>query len=256
MPIDLDFIEEDIDIIEIRELNDLDVTALGAMFYVYANTNNPKNETEEGYYFHTQDETCNPNKDYYIYDNGEYVLFEGTEFLIGEEYYECNGVFKTPNNNHNYPYQYIGIYVGVQEPLTVHSYKYCIRDLTSVMELINEIKQDLSNEITNRENADTTLQQNIDNEATARSNKDVELQGNIDALEQRMNNSINQEKEARIQGDNALETSKQNKLVSGENIKTINGQDVLGNGDLKVSFDPQSLSTLHMLCYEEVEDNE
>lgn len=33
----------------------------------------------------------------------------------------------------------------------------------------------------------------------------------------------------------ALKESKQNKLVSGATIKTINGQSVLGSGDIKIN---------------------
>lgn len=255
MPIDLDFIEEDIDVIELSEINELDVTALGAMFIKYANTNEPKNETEEGYYFITQDTSVNPNKDYYIEIDDEIVLFEGEEFPVGVPIYECNGAFDTPNNSKGYPYLYLGIYVGTQEPLTVRTYEWCIRSLRS----ISEVLENLQNQITG-------LSNNLNTEINTRQQEDIRIEGKIDttktylegeisSLDTKLSNSIQQEENARIQGDINLQNTKQDTLVSGETIKTINGQNVLGSGDLKVSFDPESLTELNMLCYEEVEDN-
>jgi hypothetical protein len=43
-----------------------------------------------------------------------------------------------------------------------------------------------------------------------------------------------EEIDARLAKVSQLETSKQDKLISGTNIKTINGQPVLGSGDMTI----------------------
>lgn len=43
-----------------------------------------------------------------------------------------------------------------------------------------------------------------------------------------------EEMDARLAKVSQLETSKQDKLVSGTNIKTINGQSLLGSGDITI----------------------
>lgn len=40
----------------------------------------------------------------------------------------------------------------------------------------------------------------------------------------------------------ALKTSKQDTLVSGTNIKTVNGKDLLGTGDIEITSEPETLS--------------
>ena len=83
MAANIDFIDDDIDFIDVSDVDSLDVTALGNAFIKYADNNYPSDT-----YFQTSDSVMNPVKDYYELINNEYVLSEDTEFIFGKIYYE------------------------------------------------------------------------------------------------------------------------------------------------------------------------
>lgn len=70
---------------------------------------------------------------------------------------------------------------------------------------------------------EATLQSNIDTERTRAQGAETLLQSNIDA------------ERVRAQG---VEATKQDTLVSGTNIKTVNGQNILGSGNMKIDTIP------------------
>ena len=111
--------------------------------------------------------------------------------------------------------------------------KYKFFDGTSWLEYSSV--GDLLAETNARIAADQILQGNIDAEAFARQTADDLLQLDIDA-----------EETARIAADQALQVNidaKQDELVSGTNIKTINGTSVLGTGDIVVGGVSDNIGT-------------
>lgn len=80
-----------------------------------------------------------------------------------------------------------------------------------------ENASDIISERTRAEEAEALLQKSIDDERVRAEGAESTLQSNIDA------------ERVRAQG---VEETKQDKLVSGTNIKTVNGQDILGSGNL------------------------
>ena len=246
MPIDLQFIEEDLEEIRIDDLDDLNVQAMGNVYIKYADSNAPESLED------TYDEPI--------------------------------------TDEHIHPY--IGIGIGIQEPISVLGYNWCVRDLTAIQDSLNNLqntKQDLldysqtlavnsgitqekreaydshldniSNphrvtkvqvdlgNVVNTADSDnpeengnkkfTTggaytlkndLQGKIDDEKSARELADTNIEGLITA-----------EETARKNADQAMQqdlANKQDLLVSGTNIKKINGQDILGSGNLVVEIDP------------------
>ena len=86
-----------------------------------------------------------------------------------------------------------------------------------------ENASDIISERTRAQGVETTLQSNIDGERVRAEGAESTLQSNIDA------------ERVRAQG---VEATKQDNLVSGTNIKTVNGQDILGSGNMKIDTIP------------------
>ena len=91
------------------------------------------------------------------------------------------------------------------------------------------------------EGAEATLQSNIDAERTRALEAESTLQSNIDGervraegAESTLQSNIDAER-ARAEG---VEATKQDTLVSGTNIKTVNGQNILGSGNMKIDTIP------------------
>ena len=295
MATNLDFIDDDIDVIEINDVNSLDVTAMGNAFIRYADSNYPTKE-----YTLTEDLVMNPNKDYYEIIDNQYVLTEDTEFMFGKEYYEYDGVYKTKNNNKGFPHSYVGIYVGITEPIEdVESevYNWALRDTTTIDALIKALqdtKQDKldaiqlqavnsginSEKVAKYDGYEATIngkQDKLDILQLDAVNSGININkvSTYDAHVNNMNNPHNVTKQqlglenvvntgdtpipiedsklkftsggaftmkedldGKIGALNNKINNKQDKLVSGENIKTINGQDILGSGNVYLEVDP------------------
>lgn len=313
MATNIEFIDDDIDVIEFSEVNSLDVTAMGNAFIRYADSNYPTKE-----YTLTEDVVMNPNKDYYEIIDGQYVLTEDTEFMFGKEYYEYDGVYKTKNNNKGFPHSYVGIYVGITEPIEeVESevYNWALRDTTTIDALIKALQESKQDKL------DTTQMQAVNSGITSEKvakydGYETTINGKQDKLNASQMNAVNsgitvykvESYDSHIANTNNphnvtkqqlglenvvntsdtdipieygtqkftsggafnlqkdyngkitsltnrinnLDNQKQDKLVSGTNIKTINGASVLGSGNLTVGFDPQTLNSL--ICYDVVEE--
>lgn len=102
MPVDIKFIEDDIDDIKLDDVSNLDVQ--GDLYIKYADSNSPASFDE------TYDEPI-------------------TDEVI---------------------HAYIGFNIGLQEPISVDSYYWCVRDLTAIEEALNNLlinKQDKLTEI-------------------------------------------------------------------------------------------------------------
>lgn len=295
MATNLDFIDDDIEVIEFNEVDSLDVTAMGNAFIRYADSNYPTKQ-----YYETSDLVMNPNKDYYEIVEGVYVLSGDTEFITGKQYYEFDGVYKTKNNNKGFPHSYVGIYVGISEPIEeVESevYNWALRDTTTIDALIKalqESKQDkltltqmqavnsginsekvakydnYESKINDKQDKLTAIQLNAVN-SNINSYKVNTYDAHVDnkdnphnvtkqqlGLENVVNTGDSAEPTAygttkfttggaynmKRELDSSIETvrnavnRKQDRLVSGQNIKTINGQSVLGSGNLIFKLDP------------------
>lgn len=61
-----------------------------------------------------------------------------------------------------------------------------------------------------------------DTNITALQTKDVQIEGDINSLD------------SRVTANETAITGKQDELVSGENIKTVNGESLLGEGDIEI----------------------
>lgn len=92
----------------------------------------------------------------------------------------------------------------------------------------------------------TDLEARITNEMIARNNDIRNLSNFVNTYKQSKEDETLTTTDKTIVGAiNELNTSKQDTLVSGTNIKTINGEDVLGSGDLKLStYHPPILSCM------------
>lgn len=102
MPIDLKFIEDDIDELSLDDVSDLNIQAMGNVYIKYADSNSPASLEE-------------------TYDDP-----------ITDEHIHA----------------YIGIYIGIQEPIVAESYNWCVRDLTAIQDILRsleETKQDKLN---------------------------------------------------------------------------------------------------------------
>ena len=86
-----------------------------------------------------------------------------------------------------------------------------------------ENASDIISERTRAQGVETTLQSSIDGERVRAEGAESTLQSNIDA------------ERVRAEG---VEETKQDNLVSGTNIKTVNGQDILGSGNLHLDTIP------------------
>lgn len=86
------------------------------------------------------------------------------------------------------------------------------------------LRSSVDDERLRAQGAETLLQSNIDDETARAQSAETLLQSNIDA------------ERVRAQG---VEATKQDNLVSGTNIKTVNGQDILGSGNLKIDTLPE-----------------
>lgn len=223
MPVNIQIIEDDIDEIRLDDINNLDVQAMGNVYIKYADSNNPE----------------------IIYDDP-----------VTDEHIHA----------------YIGIYIGIQEPISIEAYNWCVRDLTAIENAIADLvenKQDklsdsqmnavnsgitdqkvnsYDSHLINKENPHEVTKEQIglgsvvntgDSDTPVENGTDKFTTGGAYHLQQNIN-------------------EKQDTLVSGENIKTINGINVLGSGNIVVGFDPETLN--NMLCYdyidEEDEENE
>ncbi len=102
MPIDLKFIEDDIDELSLDDVSDLNIQAMGNVYIKYADSNSPAS-LEETYDDPITDEQI---------------------------------------------HAYIGIYIGIQEPIVAEAYNWCVRDLTAIQDTLRsleETKQDKLN---------------------------------------------------------------------------------------------------------------
>lgn len=115
------------------------------------------------------------------------------------------------------------------------------------------ITEALNNEITARQNGDEELRQAIAQTAELLQtninqlyNKEAEdvtnLQTNINTEVERakkaeaaLSTGLNDENSRAYNAEQALESAKQDTLVSGTNIKTINGESILGEGDMTIA---------------------
>ena len=104
-----------------------------------------------------------------------------------------------------------------------------------------ENASDIISERTRAQGVETTLQSNIDGERVRAEGAESTLQSNIDGervraegAESTLQSNIDAER-VRAQG---VEATKQDNLVSGTNIKTVNGQDILGSGNMKIDTIP------------------
>lgn len=100
----------------------------------------------------------------------------------------------------------------------------------------------LETEIANRIEADNNLQTNINQLANKEAEDVADLQTNINqevntraAQYNELDQAINDENSRAYNAEQALEDSKQATLVSGTNIKTINGESLLGGGNLVIT---------------------
>lgn len=120
-----------------------------------------------------------------------------------------------------------------------------------LQEGIDEAQENIASEATAREEKDNALQaasdanaEAIASEATARGEGDSALSSRLDAevarameAETSLSTNLGTETAERKSADAGLTgeiAKKQDLLVSGENIKTVNGQSLLGGGDLSV----------------------
>ena len=294
MATNIDFIDDDIDVVILNEVDSLDVTAMGNAFIRYADSNYPTKE-----YTLTTDVVMNPNKDYYEIVDNQYVLTEDTEFISGKQYFEYDGVYKVKNNNKGYPHAFLGIYVGISEPIEeVESdvYNWVLRDTTTIDTLINllqENKQDKLNPIQMQ-----AVNSGINSEKVEKyENYDARINSKQDKLNaiqmQAVNSGVNYEKVVNYDthvndknnphnvtkaqlglekvvntGDSSIPVEygkekfttggayemkqdidgrisaltnrvngKQDTLVNQQNIKSINGESILGSGNLVVKVD-------------------
>lgn len=104
------------------------------------------------------------------------------------------------------------------------------------LETVEALQEQVTKLVTNVDELNANISQNAENI----SQNTKAITKNTEAIAKNTE-AINQEAEKRVTGDKALavqlqalETTKQDVLVSGSNIKTINGQSVLGNGDLTI----------------------
>lgn len=219
MPVNIQIIEDDIDEIRLDDINNLDVQAMGNVYIKYADSNDPE----------------------VIYDDP-----------VTDEHIHA----------------YIGIYIGIQEPISIEAYNWCVRDLTAIENAIADLvenKQDkLSDTQMNAVNSGITEQkvESYDSHLTNKENphevtKDQVGLGNVENTGDSNTPVENGTDKFTTGGAYNLQQSingKQDQLVNQQNIKSINGQSILGSGDLEVSFDPQTLND--MLCYDIVDEEE
>ena len=260
MATNIDFIDDDIDVVILNEVDSLDVTAMGNAFIRYADSNYPTKE-----YTLTTDVVMNPNKDYYEIVDNQYVLTEDTEFISGKQYFEYDGVYKVKNNNKGYPHAFLGIYVGISEPIEeVESdvYNWVLRDTTTIDTLINllqENKQDKLNPIQMQAvNSGVNYEKvvNYDTHVNDKNNPHNVTKAQL-GLEKVVNTGdssipveygkekfttggayeMKQDIDGRISALTNRVNGKQDTLVNQQNIKSINGESILGSGNLVVKVD-------------------
>ena len=260
MATNIDFIDDDIDVVILNEVDSLDVTAMGNAFIRYADSNYPTKE-----YTLTTDVVMNPNKDYYEIVDNQYVLTEDTEFISGKQYFEYDGVYKVKNNNKGYPHAFLGIYVGISEPIEeVESdvYNWVLRDTTTIDTLINllqENKQDKLNAIQMQAvNSGVNYEKvvNYDTHVNDKNNPHNVTKAQL-GLEKVVNTGdssipveygkekfttggayeMKQDIDGRISALTNRVNGKQDTLVNQQNIKSINGESILGSGNLVVKVD-------------------
>ena len=116
-----------------------------------------------------------------------------------------------------------------------------ISERTRAQGVESTLQSNIDAERTRAQGVESTLQSSIDAERTRAQGVESTLQSNIDAertraqgVESTLQSNIDAER-TRAQG---VESTKQDNLVSGTNIKTVNGQNILGSGNLHIDTIP------------------
>lgn len=150
-----------------------------------------------------------------------------------------------------YIYDSHGIYTSLTGSSIVPILEQLQAQMETLTSTVNTTQTDLTTETQNRISAQTDLQATItalqkalNTETNARETADAELNTLIEALQTDSTNNtqgLAAEVTARTEADTALQAqisnlslNKQDELVSGATIKTINGQSVLGEGDIPI----------------------
>lgn len=145
---------------------------------------------------------------------------------------------------------------GVYTSLTGQALVPVIEELENMMKevtnTVNNFASELTQERTERVQSDVdiralieALQQQVNNEASARENAEKAINDRVDKLEGEIlaaGGDVTAETDAREAADAELQSqidqlkeSKQDKLESGVNLKTINGQSLLGSGNIDIT---------------------
>lgn len=266
MPVDINFIDDDIETITVDDVNNLEVTAMGDLYVRYANSNHPQT-AEEVFEEPLTDGVVHRYIGFYV--GIELPLPDVIPTVFNWCLRDVEDIHQTLNHLENDKQDKLNETQmnAVNSRITlekVETYDEHVSNKNNPHQ-VTKSQVGLGNVVDTGDSATPTeygtekfttggaytlksqLDIKIENEILARQNADREM--NTD-----LNNKINAEKDARIAADAQLQSTKQDFLVNRLNIKSINGKSILGSGNLEVSFDPQTLND--MLCYDIVDEEE
>lgn len=116
-----------------------------------------------------------------------------------------------------------------------------------ISEIVEKVTSEVSAEATSRVTADDGLQAKIEQEITDRATNDQDIIDSLNTFKTEatdsftdVNSAISSEVNDRKAGISDLESklaAKQDILVSGTTVKTINGESILGTGDIDTAKD-------------------
>lgn len=237
MSVNIDILEDDVDVIEMNDINNLEISAMGDLFIKYADSNNPQTP-EEVFDEPVTDEQIHAYIGFYI--GYEMPLPE----TIPTAFHWCvrdltsiqnalRELEETKQDKLNGD-QLNAVNSGI-DVNKVRDYDNHIQDIISNPHHVTKEQVGLGNVANTGDSATPTA-------------------GGVEKFTTGGAHTLKSDLERQINDLSGRVDNKQDQLVNQENIKSINGVSILGSGNLDVGFDPQTLND--MLCYDIVDEEE